>query len=89
MPLFVAVHKWKPQDDAAITKESNAAFAAMKAGKTPKGVTLHHTWGLDQGAYCVWEADSKEALEKAFDKVFPILKKYTEFVSVRQVYPAP
>ena len=89
MTLFVAVHRWKPQDDAAVNKESSAAFAAMRAGKTPKDVILHHTWGQDQRAFCVWEADSKEALDKAFDKFFPILKKYTEFVPVRQVYPEP
>ena len=87
MPMFIAVHKWKPQDDITIMKELVAGFTAMQEGKIPKDVKLDATYCLAQGSYCVWEAASKEALEKTFDKFLPTLKKNTEFVPVVQSYP--
>jgi len=86
MPIFIAVHKWKPQDEIAILKELLAGFTAIQAGKL-KDVKLCFTYSLAQGAYCVWEALNKEALEKAFDQYCPTLKKHTEFVPVIQMYP--
>ena len=87
MPLFIAVHKWKPQNEIAIMKEFVAGFTAMQAGKTPQDVKLHATYSLAQGAYCVWEAPSIGAVEKVFEKFLPTLKKHTEFVPVVQQYP--
>ena len=86
MPTFMAVHKWKPQDEIAIRKELVRAFAAP--GAVPKDVKLDASYeGAKGGAFCVWEAPSKEVLEKAFEKSAPILKKCTQFVPVRQMYP--
>ena len=87
MPLFVAVHKWTPENELVISKELLAGFSAMLAGKTAQDVKLCYTYSLPQGAYCVWEASSREALEKQFDEYLPVLKKFTEFVSVLQMYP--
>ena len=83
MLLFIAVHKWKPQDEVAIMKEFVTAFRTP----APKGIKLCTAYSLPQGGYCVWEATSKAALEKIFDQFAPVLKKYTEFVPVTQVYP--
>jgi len=87
MPTFIAVHKWKPEDYLAISKETIGAFIAMESGKLPEGIKLHTTYSTVNGAFCVWEAPSKEALEKWFEKNGPIMKKYTEFVPVVQAYP--
>lgn len=87
MPLFVVVHKWKPEDELVVAKETIALYSAKLAGTAPEGVKLHFTYGLPQRAYCVWEAVSKDALEKVFDQYAPTLKKSTEFVPVVQVYP--
>lgn len=88
MPMFVAVHKWKPEDYQVITKELLGSMSAMSSGTLPEGVKLCSTYSMGgQGAYCVWEADSKAALEKTFDRYAPNLKKYTEFVPVVQAYP--
>jgi dihydrodipicolinate synthase/N-acetylneuraminate lyase len=89
MPTFIATHtKWKTEDDLAIKKEVLATFAAAESGKLPSGVKLCLAYSyLPQGSQCIWEAPSKEALEKVFEKFSPILKKYTEFVQVVQAYP--
>ena len=84
MPLFIAVHKWKPQDDLVINKELIAGFSA----KPPKDVILHYTWtAADCRAFCFWEAPSVEDLNKVFKQYLPTLLKYTEFVPVVQTYP--
>jgi hypothetical protein len=87
MPLFVAVHKWKPEDELVIAKETIALYSAMLAGTFPEGTKIHFSYGLTQGAYCVWEAVSKDTIEKVFDQYAPTLKKSTEFDPVVQVYP--
>lgn len=87
MPLFVAVHKWKPEDQLVVTKETIALYSAMLAGTAPEGAKLHFTYALPQGAYCVWEAVSKDALWKVFDKYAPTLKRFTELAPVVQMYP--
>ena len=87
MPLFVAVHKWKPEDYLVVAKEVLGMYSATAAGTAPEGVKLHFTYSLPQGAYCVWEAVSKDALEKVFDQYAPTLKKFTEFFPVVQTYP--
>lgn len=88
MPLFVAVHKWKPEEEIAVTKEVAGAFAAFPSGKIPEGIELCATYMTGaQGGYCVWVAPSKEALEKLFEQYMPTLKRGTEFVPVTQMYP--
>ena len=88
MPLFVAVHKWNPEEMIAVTKEMVPMFAAIVEGKFPEEITLCATYmaGDLQGAFCVWNAPSKEALEKVFDQA-PTVKKGTEIVPVVQSYP--
>ena len=88
MPKFIAVHKWKPEDELAIRKEVVGMFVAAESGKLPADVKLCFAYSyLPQGSQCIWETPSKEALEKTFEKFAPILKKYSEFVPVMQVYP--
>lgn len=86
MPTFMAVHKWKPEDTMAIYKE-NVSLIAI-ADKFPEGVTLCMSWMAGPtGAFCVWEAPSKEALEKLFEEYAPVASKITEFVPIVQSYP--
>ena len=88
MPKFIAHHKWKTEDQLALTKEIIGMFAAAESGKLPADVKLCFAYSYPpQGSQCIWEAPSKEALEKAFEKFAPILKKNTEFLPVMQVYP--
>jgi len=87
MPLFVAVHRWKPEEEKAVMKE----MLALDEWKFPKGVELCASWLAeigDQRAFCVWKARTKEDLENFFEEYAPIVKKGTEFVPVLQVYPA-
>ena len=84
MTLFIAVHKWKPEENLAVMKE----VAAFPVGKLPEGVELCAFYDTGaQGAYCVWNAPCKEDLEKLFEQHLPTLKKGTEFVPVMQAYP--
>jgi len=90
MPKFVAVHKWTRETNIACIKELIIGFTAMLKGEVPKDIILHYTWSrLDDpyGVFCFWEAPSKEALVKLFEKYLPTLLKYTEFVPVLQMYP--
>jgi hypothetical protein len=89
MPTFIALHKWKTEDDLAVRKEVIGMYAAAESGKLPVGVKicLAYSYSLPQASQCIWEAPSKEALEKTFEKFAPILKKYTEFVPAVQAYP--
>ena len=88
MPKFIAHHKWKPEDELLIRKELLGTVVAEEGGKLPAEVKLCFTYTyLPQEVLCIWEAPSKEALEKTFEKFLPILKKYTEFVPTMQAYP--
>jgi hypothetical protein len=89
MALFVAVHKWKPEQFAAITKETLALFKAFSEGKLAKGVDLLFSYNniTPNGAFCVWVAPNPATLEQLFGKYCPVLKKGTEFVPVVQSYP--
>jgi hypothetical protein len=84
MPMFMLVHKWNAKDEMTVMKEVVGGYGAIQ--KTPD-VKLHYSYALSNGAFCVWEAPSKEALEKLFEKYTPVLKKGTEFVPVVQSYP--
>jgi hypothetical protein len=84
MPLFIALHKWNPEDEITVTKEAMALFTA----KLPEGVELRNTYETGaQRAFCVWVAPNKETLEKVFDQSAPVMKKGTEFVPVVQSFP--
>jgi len=88
MPLFIAVHKWKPELQVTIMKEMIAGFTELLQGTAPKGVELCFTWQrADYGAFCLWNVPNKEALESFFKKFGPTMPKYTEFIPVLQVYP--
>lgn len=87
MPLFIAVHQWKPEEDWVILKEM-AAFGAAYPEATPKGVELIATYtARAQRAFCVWKSIDQESLEKLFDQYMPTLKVRTEFVPVLQMFP--
>lgn len=88
MPLFVGVHKWKPEEEIAVVKESVAFFTAAPEGRFPEGVELCATYHTGaQGVYSIWHAPSKEVLEKLFKKYAPVVSKGTEFVPVVQGFP--
>lgn len=87
--LLIAVHKWKPEAEITITKEMIHGFTLLLEGKQPKGITLQSTHMRgDHGAFCTWEAPSKEALEDFFKKFGPTLYKASEFFPVMQAFPA-
>jgi hypothetical protein len=88
MPTFIAMHKWKTEDALAIQKEVIEMFAAAESGKLAAGVKLCFAYSYGpQASQCIWDAPSKEALEKEFEKFTPTLKKCTEFLPAVQVYP--
>jgi len=90
MALFIALYKWRPEEEIVMVKELVAGFTAIVEGRGPKGVELCATYSTTaQRAFCVWKAPSKEALEKTFDQFAPTLKKATEFVPVAQSYAQP
>jgi hypothetical protein len=78
------------EEQIACTKDMCVGFDAMLKGETPKDITLKNTWqrGDAPGAFCVWDAPSKDALDGLFKRYLPTMLKYTEFVPVSQVYPA-
>jgi len=90
MPLFVGVHKWKPEEEIAVVKESVAFFTAAPEGKFPaEGVELcatYHTGAL-YNVISVWNAPSKAILEKVFGQYAPTVMKGTEFVPAVQGFP--
>jgi len=87
--LFVAVHKWTKETNIVCTKEMINGFTALLKGETPKDVIINFTWTrADYGAFCVWDAPSKEALDKLFKQYLPTMLKYTEFIPVSQAFPA-
>jgi len=87
MSLFVAVHKWKPEEFPAIMKEAMVLFTAVREGKLPTGIELCSTYMRDNGAFCVWVAPDQAILEQLFDQHAPVMKKGTELVPVVQSYP--
>lgn len=87
MPLFVAVHKWKPEEFPIVLKEAITLFSGLGEGKLPKGIELCCTYMRDNGAFCVWVAPDLAILEQIFDQHAPVMKKGTEFVPVIQSYP--
>jgi len=86
MPLFVGVHKWKFEEQIAIIKESVAFFTDAPDGELPEGVQLCAAYSLTQGVYSVWNAPSKDALERTFGKYAPTTMKGTVFVPVMQTF---
>ena len=88
MPTFIAVHKWKPEEDIVIMKEMTAGFTALLEGKVTEGIELCSTYmRSDHGAFCVWQSPDKKALDDLFKKYLPTLLKGTEFVPVIQSFP--
>lgn len=88
MPLFIAVHKWTPEVQITMIKEMIAGFTALSKGEIPEEIELCFTWQrADYGAFCLWNAPNKEALEGLFKEYLPTMLKYSEFVLVSQVYP--
>ena len=89
MPMFVAIHKWKPEESISAMKETINYSTLLAAGKVPEGVECTATYSnvAGNGAFCVWTAPTKEVLEKLFEKYAPVIKKGTEFVPVVQMIP--
>lgn len=54
MPLFMAVHKWKPDEQTRIMGETIALFTALREGKAPEGVDLYAVYTTESpGAFCL------------------------------------
>ena len=88
MGLFIAVHKWKPEVEITITKEMIGGFTILLENKQPPGIKLLSTYmRSDHGAFCAWEASTKEDLEKFMNKFGPTLLKSTEFIPALQAFP--
>jgi hypothetical protein len=68
MPLFIAIHKWKPEDFKKV-----ALTVIETLPKLPEDLSLLHTWlELDMsGGWCIWDAKSAEKLEKTLKAMIP------------------
>lgn len=68
MPLFMATHKWKPEDFKKVAKTVIETLP-----KLPEDLSLLHSWiNADMsGGWCVWDAKSGEDLEKVLKGMIP------------------
>ena len=89
MPMFIAVHKWKPEEQITALKEVVAIFAAKAEGKFPEGVDFFASYMNTgaPGAFCIWTAPSKEVVREQFATYAPVVNAGTEIVSVVQAVP--
>ena len=85
MSIFVALHTWKIED---IIKNIEAVMNFVKAAAAGElqGATLccSYTDGVGR-SWCIWEAESKEAVEKVLAPTSAYMT--SEVVSVMQMYP--
>ena len=86
MPMFIAVHKWKPEEQLTILKELYDFFTKFRP-RAREDVQCCSTYMSDNETFCVWIAPSAETLEKGFEGHSPTLKKGTEVVPVVQAIP--
>jgi hypothetical protein len=86
MPIFIAVHKWKPEEQLTVLKEIYRFFTKFTTQASTE-VECHSTYMSENRAFCVWKAPSIETLEKAFSAHAPTIKKGTEFIPVVQMVP--
>lgn len=86
MPMFIAVHKWKPEEHFKVMEEIYIFFTKFPP-RASKDIEVCSTYMSENGAFCVWNAPNAETLEKLFEGHTPILKKGTEIVPVVQAVP--
>jgi len=82
MPLFVAIHKWKIEDLTTVTRKVIEALQQI-----PEGVCMCSSY-LDSGqtgAWCVWEAKSKEQVKDFLTEKVPEME--TDVKPVLQFFP--
>lgn len=85
MDLFIAIHKWKEEDQREVLKEAMNVFEAADKGRY-KGAKLVGTYSayLEQPiSWCIWEADSEKVLHDILDK---IPKVETQILPVVELY---
>jgi len=84
MPIFVALHTYKMEDMMKNMEAMMNLYRAAAAGELPANLCSTYSDGIGR-AWCIWEAESEEAVKKALAPV----KKYmtVEVVPVMQMYP--
>jgi len=83
MTFFIAIHKWKREDDLVVSKDVLKAIQSI-----PKDLCLCASYVGELEAWCIYEAKSKEAgelIEKFFEENVP--KMETEVKPVLQFAP--
>jgi len=82
MPLFVAIHKWKLEDLATVTRKVIEALQQI-----PKGVCLCSSYidAEQTGAWCVWEAETAKQVKDFLTRKVPEMK--TDVKPVLQFSP--
>jgi hypothetical protein len=82
MPLQFAIHKWKKEKMPTVARKVIEALQQV-----PEGVNICSSWisaGQD-GAWCVWEAESPEQVKKFLTAQVPEME--TEVKPVLQWFP--
>jgi len=84
MPIFVALHTFKMEDIIKNIEAGMNLNKAAAAGELPAKLCCSYSDGVGR-MWCVWEAESEDAVKKALAPV----KKYmtVEVVPVMQMYP--
>jgi len=68
IPLFIVVHKWKKEEFKTVAKKVIEAMQQL-----PEGMAMCTSYcdANQTGAWCLWEAESAEQLEKFLKKMIP------------------
>ena len=86
MPMFIAVHKWKAEENLEVMKEVYNFFTKFPP-RASRDIEVCATYMSENRGFCVWNAPNVETLEKLFEGHTPILSKGTEIVPVVQMVP--
>ncbi|HDO41514.1 MAG TPA: hypothetical protein ENH03_01240 [Candidatus Bathyarchaeota archaeon] len=83
MPLFLAIHKWKKEDNMTVTRKVLEVLRSL-----PEDICPCFSYVGNLEAWCIYKAKSKEAGEKIkefFEQRIPEME--TEVKPVLQFYP--
>ncbi|AIF69658.1 hypothetical protein PAP_06300 [Palaeococcus pacificus DY20341] len=84
MPMYLITHRWPEEKTLDAMKEAAEFFSNLT--KLPEGIEFLASYNTNFGAYTMWKAPNKEALEKIMEN-FPIFKKEAEITEIVQSYP--
>ena len=70
---FVVQHEWDSAKTNEVVPVVSGIISSAKSGKLPAGFSLLSVLLSKEGpkAYCVWQSESREALERLLDSVNP------------------